>query len=63
VLRWDARNEDKGKHKKFDSLWKGPFMIQAFRGNNTLFLNNPDGTDLPGGPVNGRMLKHYFLPQ
>ena len=24
VLRWDARNEDKGKHDKFDNLWKGP---------------------------------------
>lgn len=24
VLRWDARNEDKGKHGKFDNLWKGP---------------------------------------
>ena len=24
VLRWDARNEDKGKHRKFDSLWRGP---------------------------------------
>jgi hypothetical protein len=63
VLRWDARYEDKGKHGKFDSLWKGPFMIQAFRGNNTFLLNNANGTYLPGGPVNDRMLKHYFPPQ
>jgi hypothetical protein len=21
VLKWDARNEDKGKHEKFDNLW------------------------------------------
>jgi hypothetical protein len=63
VLRWDARNEDKGKHGKFDSLWKGPYMIQAFRGNNAFLLNNSDGTNLPGGPVNGRMLKHYSPPQ
>jgi hypothetical protein len=63
VLRWDARNEDKGKRGKFDSLWKGPYMIQAFIGNNTFLLNNADGTDLLGGLVNGRMLKHYLPPQ
>jgi len=34
VLRLDLRNEDKGKHINFYSLWRGPFMIQAFRGNN-----------------------------
>jgi hypothetical protein len=60
VLIWDARNEDKGKHEKFDSLWKGPYMIHAFKGNNTFFLNNADGTDLPRGPVNGKMLKNYY---
>ena len=27
VLKWDARNEDKGKHSKFDNLWKGPYRI------------------------------------
>jgi hypothetical protein len=63
VLRWDSRNEDKGKHGKFDSLWKGPYTIQAFRGNNAFLLANRDGSDLPGGPINGRMLKHYLPPQ
>jgi hypothetical protein len=63
VLRWDTRNEDKLKHGKFDNLWRGPYMIQAFRGNNAFLLNNADRTDLPGGPVNGRMPKHYVLPQ
>jgi len=24
VLKWDARNEEKGKHGKFENLWKGP---------------------------------------
>jgi hypothetical protein len=38
VLKWDSRNEDKGKHGKFDRLWKGPYIIQEFRGNNTFFL-------------------------
>jgi hypothetical protein len=27
VLKWDSRSEDKGKHGKFDSLWKGPYTI------------------------------------
>jgi hypothetical protein len=63
VLKWDSRNEDKGKNGKFDRLWKGPYTIQTFRGNNTFFLKNNDGIDLPGGPVNGRTLMHYFPPQ
>ena len=32
VLKWDARNEDKGKHGKFKNLWKGPFKIATYRG-------------------------------
>jgi len=60
VLKWDSRREDKGKHGKFDSLWRGPFVIQAVQGNNTYFLKNLDGTEAEEGPVNGRMLKHYF---
>jgi hypothetical protein len=63
VLKWDSRNEDKGKHGKFDSFWKGTYTIQAYRGNKAFLLNNNDGSDLPGGPVNGRMLKHYLSPQ
>lgn len=30
VLRWDARNEDKGKRGKFENLWKGPYQISTF---------------------------------
>jgi hypothetical protein len=63
VLRWDYRNEDKGKHGKFYSLWKGPYTIQVFRGNNAFILANNDGLDLSRGPINGRMLKHYLPPQ
>ena len=32
VLRWDARNEDKGRHGKFENLWKGPYRISTFQG-------------------------------
>ena len=38
VLKWDARNEDKGKHGKFENLWKGPYVISAFSGKNAYFL-------------------------
>ena len=37
VLRWDSRREDKGKHAKFNFLWKGPFVISAVQGNTTYF--------------------------
>ena len=53
VLRWDLGREDKGKHGKFDFLWKGPFVIQAVQGYNTYFLKSLDGSAAEGGPVNG----------
>ena len=61
VLRWDARNKDKGKHEKFDNLWKGPFEIAASRGQNAYLLEEMDGQSYLGGPVNGRLLKHYIF--
>ena len=60
VLKWDSRREDKGKHGKFDFLWKGPYVIYGYRGNNALFIKYLDGSDIQNGPVNGRMLKHYY---
>ena len=60
VLKWDSRREDKGKHGKFDSLWQGPYIIQATVGPNAFFLQEIEGTELFGGPINGRMIKHYF---
>eukprot|EP00253_Pinus_taeda_P011048 PITA_11048 len=62
VLRWDARREDKGKHAKFDFLWKGPYIISAVQGNNTYFLKSLDNSTTEEGPINGRMLKHYNDP-
>lgn len=35
VLKYDSRNEDKEKHGKFDHLWKGPYKVAAFQGNNS----------------------------
>ena len=62
VLKWDSRREEKGKHGKFDFQWKGPYVIYGYRGNNAFFFKELDGSDLPGGPINGRMLKHYYSP-
>ena len=60
VLKWDSRREEKGKHGKVYFLWKGPYVIYGYRGNNAFFLKEMDGSDLLGGLVNGRMLKHYY---
>ena len=63
VLKWDARIEDKVKHGKFDHLWKDPYQIAAYSGNNTYILKEVNGDLLPGGPVNGRFLflKTYYV--
>jgi hypothetical protein len=61
VLIWDARNEDKGKHGKFDHLWLGPFKITAYHGSNAYLLEESDGKLIEGGLVNGRFLKHYVV--
>jgi hypothetical protein len=60
VLKWDARNEDKGKHGKFDNIWTGPFKIGAYCENNAYFLEL-NGECLGWGLVNGRLLKHYLM--
>eukprot|EP00253_Pinus_taeda_P025957 PITA_25957 len=61
VLKWDARNEEKGKHDKFENLWTGPFKIVAYRGQNAFLLKEMKGEDCPGGPINGRLLKRYHF--
>jgi hypothetical protein len=58
-LKWDARHEDKGKHGKFDHLWKGPYLIAENHGNNSYSLQEFDGDLSVAGPINGRFLKHY----
>ena len=61
MLKWDARNEDKGKHRKFDNLWMGPFKISAYFGSNTYFLEELNGECVGWGPVNDMFLKHYLM--
>ena len=62
VLRWDSRREYKGKHAKFDFLWRGPLVISVVQVNNTYFLIFVEDCSAEEGPVNGRMLKHYHDP-
>jgi len=38
VMRWDAKNEDKGKHGKFYHLWLGPFKIATYHGSNAYLI-------------------------
>ena len=61
VLRWDAVREEKGKHGKFDNLWKGPYKVAAFAGKNAYILEEVEGGHGLGAPVNGQLLKHYFV--
>ena len=61
VLKWDARHKDKGKHGKFDHLWKGPYLISENHGNNSYSLQGFDGDPFLVGPINGRFLKHYIV--
>lgn len=53
VLKWDARNEEKGKHGKFENTWKGPYRIAAYKGQNSFLLQEMNGEDYPNGSVNG----------
>ena len=36
--------EEKGKHGKFENLWKGPYIIHSIKGHNAFFLQEMDGT-------------------
>ena len=61
ALMWDAPHEYKGKHGKFDYLWKGPYKIATLRGKNSYVLDEMEGSLIPRALVNVRILKHYFL--
>eukprot|EP00253_Pinus_taeda_P006927 PITA_06927 len=61
VLKWDAKNEEKGKHGKFENLWKGPFKIAAYRGQNAFLLKEMNWEHCSRGLINGRLLKQYHF--
>ena len=60
VLLWDKRQEPRGMHSKFQSLWKGPFQIVQVNQNNSFKLAYPSGEWLPYS-YNGQDLKLYQM--
>ena len=60
VLKWDDRYEDKGKHGKFENLWKGPYKVSTFLRKKSFFLIDLEDMIVEIGFVNGRFLKHYL---
>jgi hypothetical protein len=59
VLMWDKQRENPGKHGKFNSLWRGPFLVESVARNNYFYLSHLDGEKLPL-PMNGQTLKLYY---
>jgi hypothetical protein len=61
VLKWDARNEDNGKHGKLDHIWLGPFKIVAYHGNNAYLIHEHNGYLVGGGLVNWKVYQVLYL--
>jgi hypothetical protein len=62
VLLWDKRKEKPGMHKKFDSLWGGPYKIMSCAGTNSFNLETMEGEILKL-PVNALHIKRYYPPE
>jgi hypothetical protein len=61
VLLWDKRREKPCMHKKFDSLWGGPYKIISCAGTNSFNLETMEGEVLKM-LVNALHIKHYYPP-
>jgi hypothetical protein len=61
VLLWDKRREKPSMHKKFDSLWAGPYKILSCAGTNSFNLETMEG-EAQKLPVNALHIKHYCPP-
>jgi hypothetical protein len=61
VLKWDVPRQDRGKHNKFEALWIGPIKSFETGQNNTYRLQTLEGNEVFGGPVNGNLLKKFFI--
>jgi hypothetical protein len=60
VLMWDKRREKPRMHKKFDSLWLGPYQIKEISRVDSFYSTTVKGRRIPL-PVNGSLLKPYFF--
>ena len=43
-----------------ENLWKAPYQISKYHGNNSYSLQEINGDPSSVGPVNRRFLKHYL---
>ncbi|XP_057818152.1 uncharacterized protein LOC131031129 [Cryptomeria japonica] len=59
VLKWNAKDQDKGKHGKFDALWLGPFIISEKGGEKSYYLQDIDG-QMQEFPIHAQYLQHFF---
>lgn len=59
VLKWNAKDQDKGKHKKFKALWLGPYIILEKGGKNSYFLQNTNG-EIQEFLIHAQYLKNFF---
>jgi len=58
VLKWNVDRSKVGKHKKFESLWSGPYLITGHTRKNAFKIAKLNGWKLPI-LVNGKHLKYY----
>jgi hypothetical protein len=61
VLLWDTRKDKPGMHKKFDSVWTGPYKIMSRAGTNSFNLGTIEGEALRL-LVNALQIKRYYPP-
>ena len=59
VLLWYKRREKLGMHKKFDSLWAGPYKIMSCVGTDSFNLETMEGESLKL-LVNALHIKRYY---
>ena len=59
VLKWNANDQEKGRHGKLEALWLGPFIIFEKAGEHSYFLQDTNGR-MQDFPVHGQYLKSFF---
>lgn len=47
LLKWDEDRAKLGKHRKFNSMWSGPYQIARVINTNAFELRKMDGQMLP----------------
>lgn len=60
VMMRNAKNQEKGKHGKFEAIWLGPFEVTDKHGEDSYFLQNIEGEVLEL-LVHGQFLKKIFV--